>query len=556
MTVRRWIIKYIGAFIVPLVLVIFLIFSYIIYKMSYDSTELSKTTVKLYANQLEENMNSMERRLLTIYDNNMDLSYLIVSEDRDQINLSKIAYSNFLRRENLILDYFDGMFTIVQRADEWMYFDAGTSGREALAEECRRLVDSKDMSAWQERTWFVYNIDGVNYLMRVTQNGNNYCGAWICLDTMAEDIKRYCEIAGVEVVVLNKDNQIVSKTENGAEKLYEQYISKNILIKNTEFVNRYVAGNVENRYTGLNIVLFIPTWTILKQVYLLAAISCITLGCITLFIFMFWSRMKIKIIAPCNQLEEAMKDFETEEKLVLQPEPLYEFGVVENGFNQMKIEIRDLKIERYEQQIKEQEIHMKYLFGQMQPHFFLNALNVIYSFAEIERYDLIQKLSLVMVRYLRYVFNNGNKPVMLKEEISHMEDYIAIQQMRYPDRVFFETDIEEELETVGVLPFLLQTFVENSVKYGLQDDKENKIKVIAHKENNMISLIIEDNGKGFTEAQLEELNKEDYEPAGVTKVGISNTRQRLKLMYGEKCGMHLENAQTGGAIVKITFPIQ
>lgn len=554
-TVRRWIIQYIAVFLLPLMAVIGMLFSYMIKSMSNSSISLLEKTMELFVNQLEENLGSMERILLTVYDNNMDLSYLCVSEDRNQLNMSKIAYSNFLGRQALVADRFDGLFTIVQREDELIYIDAGKQGKDKVKEEIARLAEAdglKELAA--SHAWFAHEIEGEGYLMRITQNGKSYCGAWICLKPMAGFLQQYSNFKETEVAVCDIRGNTVSQTSEKGGSLARKCMQDSQPARNRLRHTSYVIGRAESPYAHLQFLLFVPARAILLEVHILEGIACLVFALVLALVYLFWRRMKVKIIVPCTRLGEAMEQVESEKPLLLTSEPLYEFGQIQQGFNEMKVQIRNLKIQGYEQKIREQNIHMQYLFSQIQPHFFLNALNVIYSFAEIERYDLIQKMVMAMVRYLRYVFNNGSKPVALKDELSHVEDFITIQQIRYPDRIVYEKEIDPGTEETGILPFLLQTFVENCIKYGLKEDGINRICISVKKAEGRIVITVSDTGKGFTEEELCSINSRDENSDTVQKLGIRNTRQRLKLAYGDSAEITAENGKQGGAVVRISFP--
>ena len=182
-TVRSWIARYIAAFILPLFIVIFILFSYMISGLSSRSVELTQKTMQLYISQLEESMRNMERILSVLYDSNIDLSYLCVSVDDNQMYMSKIAFANYLNREILVCDRFDGMFVVVKREQEDIYIDAGSRGNNLVKAEILNMIDEKD--GLQEsflRSWNIVQVDGQYFMLRLVRNGNNYCGAWICLN--------------------------------------------------------------------------------------------------------------------------------------------------------------------------------------------------------------------------------------------------------------------------------------------------------------------------------------------------------------------------------------
>lgn len=555
-TVRSWIARYIAAFILPLFIVIFILFSYMISGLSSRSVELTQKTMQLYISQLEESMRNMERILSVLYDSNIDLSYLCVSVDDNQMYMSKIAFANYLNREILVCDRFDGMFVVVKREQEDIYIDAGSRGNNLVKAEILNMIDEKD--GLQEsflRSWNIVQVDGQYFMLRLVRNGNNYCGAWICLNEIAIYMKVACDISEAQVVVTDRQGAVLSSTVEETEWLLQDYNEGAVFVSDGQKQEQAVA-TAEMSNGILSFYLFVPVNILLKDVGILRIVFVVAAMFVGFLLVVFWQKMQKKIIMSCVELSNAMDKIETEYILKADPRELMEFKQMRQGFNRMKSQIHTLKIQSYEQRLKEQKIHMQYLFGQIQPHFFLNTLNVLYSFAEIERYDLIQQMVLTLVKYFRYIFNNGSKPVELKEELSHVEDFIAIQQLRYPDKIVFHKNIESGTEEMGILPCLLQTFVENSIKYGLREEGISEICIETVKQKENITITISDTGGGFPGDEIAAINEETGDENGVYKVGIRNTQQRLRLFYGDAAVIRVGNKPEGGAVVYICFPLK
>ncbi len=94
--------------------------------------------------------------------------------------------------------------------------------------------------------------------------------------------------------------------------------------------------------------------------------------------------------------------------------------------------IKKMKIDIYERTLKEQQIELDFLALQIEPHFYLNCLNIIYNLAELERYKEIQSLSKNVSDYMRYIFRHRNDLVLFKDELGHIKKYLEIQTIRYP----------------------------------------------------------------------------------------------------------------------------
>lgn len=230
----------------------------------------------------------------------------------------------------------------------------------------------------------------------------------------------------------------------------------------------------------------------------------------------------------------------------------------------MVSQIKTLQEEIYERKILEQKTQLQYLQVQIRPRFFLNSLNIIFSFAEIHRYDLIQEMTLCLVKYFRYIFHQTTSFVILQEEKEHIDNYMKIQELRYPGLFSYQCNIDPSLMAAELPPLVLQTFIENSIKYNAKDiDREQSVVVrlavekISEKEKEFLKMVISDNGIGYPSDFLDAFIGGDLSPKDSTsRIGIYNVIQRLKLMYKDKAQVRLYNSLEGGAVSEIILPIK
>lgn len=226
-------------------------------------------------------------------------------------------------------------------------------------------------------------------------------------------------------------------------------------------------------------------------------------------------------------------------------------------FNEMMDEINELGFKLYESKIREQQIELKYISQQIRPHFILNALNIIYTY-DVTEFDLVKKMVLHLTEYFRYIVNLRVNFLDLELEMHHVQNYLSIQKERYMDS--FEYIVEWEIETAGILipPLVIQTFVENSIKYALHTRDIVYIFVLASIEEGQLKLMIADTGNGYGEETLQRLNnfletREHQEGLGV---GIENVIERMDILYEQCESIRFRNALSGGAVVEIYLPIK
>lgn len=115
---------------------------------------------------------------------------------------------------------------------------------------------------------------------------------------------------------------------------------------------------------------------------------------------------------------------------------------------------------------------MRYLSQQIQPHFVLNTLNILYSY-EPEEYPLIQKMILCLSKYFRYIVKVHSDFVELSQELAHIKNYFEIQEARYPEQFDYYVESEEGMDDLLIPPLLIQNFTENSIKYAIDMEKRS-----------------------------------------------------------------------------------
>jgi two-component system sensor histidine kinase YesM len=269
--------------------------------------------------------------------------------------------------------------------------------------------------------------------------------------------------------------------------------------------------------------------------------------------------MRKIFLEPINRIVSAMKKLrkgDLDERL-----PTYrnstEFEVMNATFNHMISEIKDLKINVYEEKLNLQRAELKHLQLQINPHFFLNSLNIIYNLATVKEFSLIQEMSKCLANYFRFMFRSNSYFVSLEDEIKHTENYLRIQQLRFPETFLYFVEVPDELKKCNIPPLIIQTIAENSIKHAFNFDEqlEIHIKIKQDEDSGLIHIKIKDTGDGFPEDVLYSLKKnESLTNSEGERIGIWNVKKRLTLLYGESSKIRFSNEQGKGATVQIWIP--
>ena len=240
-------------------------------------------------------------------------------------------------------------------------------------------------------------------------------------------------------------------------------------------------------------------------------------------------------------------------------EGILEIDKANDKLNKVIFDMQELKIREYHSQLELKKIELNYLKNQIRPHFYLNMLSMIHSMLQTKNYKEIEELTILTSNYLRHLFMANQDFSELKDEVQHIKDYLEIQRIRYGNNIHFSLDYNSDLQNTLVPSLLLQTFIENTIKHGFSFQDLFKIllsiKKVKTENSDYIQICIEDNGPGFSEKILSKLNqKQSLITEDGHHIGITNTIERLNLLYPNDYTITFENNEEGGAKILLLIP--
>lgn len=206
---------------------------------------------------------------------------------------------------------------------------------------------------------------------------------------------------------------------------------------------------------------------------------------------------------------------------------------------------RLLKTERdkFELQAVLKETQYNNLKTQLNPHFLFNSLNGIRTLIDIDpdnAKEAITKLSSLLRGSLKM---EKNKTVTLAEELNTVKDYLAIEKIRFDERLETVLDIHEQSLRTKLPPMMLQTLVENGIKHGISNLKNGgtiSIKTYVQNQTTFIEII----------------NSGQYNPKPESSgLGVENTRERLRILFDETASFTIQNFDNTHVITKIILPL-
>lgn len=517
-------------------------------------------TLRVYTSQIDAAITSAAARVTFISQDSIDSIYLASrtperpgEHDRNMQAVVKLSntYNDYLKENNRV----GGMFSIYPEQGDQVISDnkySFSKHREVMQEYLdAKIRDERALSRWE--TMQTEDSANLFYMLRFK---NGYYGVWFDLNELVRALKIEDE---TELLAISDASGNVLYTSPSASGLIGSALPKPGTRSNDE-ISRYEVISASSATSGLTITRYLSLEKVMNAFPLMLRVMLVfsLLGLLALPIILYY--MTRWVIRPVQKLNDAMEqvsqgnmDFRIEEGLQGS-----EFERMNREFNHMMEDVSRLKIDVYEQQLEKQNIRLKFLSQQIQPHFILNTLNILYSY-EKDEFPLIQKMILCLSRYFRYIVNANMDEVPLKAEMDHIRNYFEIQQARYPDTFFSFVEYDEEIANCLVPPLLIQNFAENSIKHSIKIGNHINIFVIAQKyEGNKVRVRMLDTGQGIDQELIDKINV--FRKTGVRQeglgVGIQNAIERLNVLYGADTTFEITRDQPHGTRVEIVLPFK
>lgn len=243
------------------------------------------------------------------------------------------------------------------------------------------------------------------------------------------------------------------------------------------------------------------------------------------------------------------------------------------AFSDLKTMVDKLKkteAEIYQAQIdkqifsnQQQQMELKLLANQINPHFLYNTLETIRMKAFSEGNREVANAIKLLGKSMRYVLNNTKSvATTLDKEIDYVRTYLAILKMRFGNRLNYKVIISESLNIndCKILPLLIQPIIENAVSHGLEDTGEegHLILKLYKKNDDLLIIKVFDNGIGMSKEKLRDIISNLNNPPKNSNhgVGLYNINSRVHLFYGSKYGLNIKSIKDFGTLVTLTVPLQ
>jgi two-component system, sensor histidine kinase YesM len=271
------------------------------------------------------------------------------------------------------------------------------------------------------------------------------------------------------------------------------------------------------------------------------------------------------ISIPINQLVARSRrissgDFDVSD---IRPVRKDEIGVLMQAYKVMGENIEKLLREAKSQEEYKrllQEMELKSLQSQINPHFLFNTLNIISRIAYHEKASKTEELMHSLAKLLRYNLRRIERHVTLQEEVNMLYQYLHIQKTRFQEWVDIHMDIDEQCLNIKLPSLTLQPFVENIFVHGIRSQESlAQISIRIRDSMEYVTVEIQDNGVGMSQETIDQIMGNTYretKQTDTTGLGIGNVIRRLQIYYGMDRVVSIESEPLKGTSVQLYLPKQ
>lgn len=401
-------------------------------------------------------------------------------------------------------------------------------------EKIRNFLEIEEIKKYDH--WGIVEINDMTWLIKVYEyNGNFYYGSMLSLDELEYDLRKSSSFDELEIVFANELAGF--EVPDGM-----MCVEKGSAIGHFKMQMRVPESEGYTSLTPFQMLCF--------------GFAFLYVLLIPLLIYLI-HRMILQPLKEVSQAMEHLRNGEQDYRMAVRMRDADEFVAVSQTFNDMADRIQDLRIANYEKELERQRMELRNLQLQIRPHFLMNMFNLLYSFAQIENYQDIQKLALYLSEYFRYLFQSGKELQPFHQELNLIQRYMEIAALRYPDCCEVVYEIDPEALEVEVPPLLIHNFVENIFKHIVNYDRKLHLRIEAYTDGDEAVFLIADDGPGMEPQMVENMNhgifakKDDR-----VHVGIENSYRRIKYFYGDKGNLTVESELGQGTCFSVVIPIK
>ena len=534
------------------------------------------TTVTAVSEVMDQSFLVMENLVLELAASNGVQNWLDDSHYYDQGNPEfYLRKTEFSRELNRILIYSNAKkLDVVEYAavfnDGYLldYVDVQSVGGNKVQREVYKAYEA----AKQETEKYIYSelVMGsenvIFHMRRMRSDFERDVPLVIMVATNERDIatqyENLVQNEGETVYLIDGENKVLSSNR---EDEIGSYIDEKIAECNTGevYLNEtymMTSREVKNFGKGVRLVHLYPQSLLIKKV-LEGIRTYIVLGILLIVICLVAAIIvSLKSTRFLNEFIHAMESVRNRNyDIRIREYKNAEINSLGRAFNEMTDELRELIRNKYESQILLNEMEIRFLQHQMNPHFLFNVLLTIQIKAKRSGNETIYKMVSKLSALLRAsIYTNNVDRITVGEELEYTEFYLYLQKMRFEDRFFYKIIVEdEELKKCIIPKFVIEPIVENAVIHGIENiENEGLIRIVLKKIGKDLIVTVQDNGVGFDVREYLDSLEQAKNGSSREKIGLKNVDLRLRHIYGEEYQIKIESEINTGTTIYIKIPVE
>jgi len=549
-------------------------FSYIFYKSLYQQMNHKVNILtKQSAQMLNESLEVVESITIGFSFSDIIKLWLINNYDIDEIQKHDINYKMTLEssiRETLYYSN-SSIMKLIETVSIFIndnYICSVYSRSNAVDKIIKNDSELRDY-LFKNSNEFVIPIfwkDGFYYVRKLQRQGNPQETVTFIVrlhdGILAEKYHKLFDIKGTNIYICDKHGNIVSSNQ-------KQLCGKNIHIDSGSKgetgkildQNKFLISSSNLNTLDMSIWVTVPKSSLYENISNGMQIYIIILVLISIIFITITILISLKLTSFLKDLNYCFNELKQRNYGIEMPPYRYdEFNNLRIAFNTMAGEIKYLIQEVYEKELMQKENEIKYLQSQINPHFLFNVLLTISTKARLNKDETVYRMVDALSELLRAGINanNGVTKIKVREELKYINLYLYLQKIRFEDKLNYEIEIEDERIYDMQIPKLsVEPIVENAVIHGLEPIIGTGLLTIrARIINDDLIFQIIDNGSGFdVEKIFVQQNPGDtLDNSSHSRIGLVNTNNRIKLIYGDKYGIFIKSERDKGTEVTIRFP--
>lgn len=567
---------FVGTLFVELLLFGCVMFFYLYIDAKKNVSDNIDTTVTAVSKVMDQSFLVMENLVLELAASNGVQNWLDDSHYYDRENSEfYLRKTEFSRELNRILIYSNAKkLDVVEYAavfnDGYLldYVDVQSVGGNKVQREVYKAYEAAE----QETEKYIYSelvMGSENVIFHIRRMRSDFerdVPLIIMVATNERDIasqyENLVQNEGEVVYLIDEENKVLSSNK---EDEIGSYIDEKITECDTGevYLNEtymMTSREVENLGKGVRLVHLYPQSLLIKKV-LEGIRTYIILGVMLIIICLIAAVViSLKSTGFLNEFIHAMESVRNRNyDIRIKEYKNAEINSLGRAFNEMMDELRELIRNKYESQILLNEMEIRFLQHQMNPHFLFNVLLTIQIKAKRSGNETIYKMVSKLSALLRAsIYTNNVDRITVGEELEYTEFYLYLQKMRFEGRFFYKIIVEDEELKKSIIPkFVIEPIVENAVIHGIENiENEGVIRIVLKKMGTDLLVTVQDNGAGFDVKEYFNSLEQAENGSSREKIGLKNVDLRLRHIYGEEYRIKIKSKINTGTTIYIKRPIE